>query len=570
MKIPNYDLGLLNLKDEDALAAAGLPEVPVLVAGGGSYSADPEGIVQTLIPKVGQGSEAASALLANVEEQLRQIESLRRWIGINIIDTDNPWVWRGVERHGNPFSPTSANPYTCPANSLQQLREEQEIAQFKQELLIAHGMYSDLKQDVAALLQRTEKFSAQLYALSGVFEGAESQNQRWFYEYFGIFGHGFQSYTAFSKTDPALMSQAVKNMSSDLMNNSFMQAGSYAFAFGDQMLKPFGMNVGDGSPTRLLVNDLKRPFGAADHLADIRSSASSLAHLTPLMGGKNSFKNGIKVRPLPDLMTVSKPPQDTAELIRTMSAFDQQINAQHLDRKDHGHILILKHENQLGTSWSVIIPGTQSWVGGDSPQDLTTNLKMAAGEGSAQSLAVLKSMQAAGIKADEPVELLGHSQGGGIVQQLAANPQVKQRFNIKIATTLGSPTVIAGYPAGVKALSLRGSRDIVTALGGTQLAPAKNHLVIAGTPTADKHFHLKPGYQQIMDQAQKQHDPNLAEHHRNRRRALHLDQAETKTTVFSFETIRTEDGGAGSIDQQVESLKADEAAVREQQTQQWR
>ena len=75
-------------------------------------------------------------------------------------------------------------------------------------------------------------------------------------------------------------------------------------------------------------------------------------------------------------------------------------------------------------------------------------------------------MDMAGIKADEPVEFVGHSQGGIIAAQLAADPQVRSRYCVASVLTAGSP--VAGFDpdSSVPMLNMENTRDIVPALDG--------------------------------------------------------------------------------------------------------
>lgn len=139
---------------------------------------------------------------------------------------------------------------------------------------------------------------------------------------------------------------------------------------------------------------------------------------------------------------------------------------------ERGGLKILKHETPLPdggmrTSWSVVIRGTQRWgAGGSNPQDMLTNLQEVGGLESDQSRAVLQAMEMAGIGRGEPVEFVGHSQGGIVAARLASDPAVGARYSVVSALTAGSPIAASSPPEGVGVLALENTRDIVPALDG--------------------------------------------------------------------------------------------------------
>lgn len=143
---------------------------------------------------------------------------------------------------------------------------------------------------------------------------------------------------------------------------------------------------------------------------------------------------------------------------------------------EKGGLKILRHETPLpggGThrSWSVVIRGTQNWgVGGSNPQDMLSNIQEVAGIESDQSRAVLAAMEMAGISPGEPVEFVGHSQGGIVAARLASDPAVGERYSVVSALTAGSPIATSSPPPGVGVLALENTRDIVPALDGARNA----------------------------------------------------------------------------------------------------
>lgn len=141
-----------------------------------------------------------------------------------------------------------------------------------------------------------------------------------------------------------------------------------------------------------------------------------------------------------------------------------------------GQLKILRHDTPLPdgtstTSWTIVVRGTQRWMPGvDNPQDMATNLEEVAGLRSDQSRAILEAMDMAGIKAGEPVEFVGHSQGGIVAARLATDPAVLADYSVVSVLTAGSPIAASLPPESVKVLALENTRDIVPALDGANNA----------------------------------------------------------------------------------------------------
>lgn len=138
---------------------------------------------------------------------------------------------------------------------------------------------------------------------------------------------------------------------------------------------------------------------------------------------------------------------------------------------NNGEIAIEEHvtTGEDGTqtrSWTVDIRGTQSFgAGKKGPQDMLTNFQGVGGMASDQLYAIQEAMDDAGIAPGEAVEFAGHSQGGIMAAQLAANPDVRSRYNVVSVVTAGSPTATIA-PADVPVLSYENSGDSVPGLDG--------------------------------------------------------------------------------------------------------
>ncbi|MBO3089342.1 hypothetical protein [Cellulomonas dongxiuzhuiae] len=116
-------------------------------------------------------------------------------------------------------------------------------------------------------------------------------------------------------------------------------------------------------------------------------------------------------------------------------------------------------------SWVVAVPGTRAaGLTGDVPTDNGTNLALEGGVPDVMTRAVVAAMGEAGIGADEPVALVGHSQGGMVATSVAA--ATVGTYAVRLVVTAGSPDVPAVPPPGAATITLRHREDAVTILDG--------------------------------------------------------------------------------------------------------
>ena len=150
---------------------------------------------------------------------------------------------------------------------------------------------------------------------------------------------------------------------------------------------------------------------------------------------------------------------------------------------DTGAFEIIKHErinnNQKTNSWSVIIRGTQRWDGASSNiQDQVTNFNSLGKADNDQYRAIIKALQMSKIKPNEPVEFVGHSQGGLIATQLVSSQQINKQYNITTLTTFGSPTGGYKIPSNIHALHFENLSDPVPGLDGKPNQTTTNRTTI--------------------------------------------------------------------------------------------
>ena len=99
-----------------------------------------------------------------------------------------------------------------------------------------------------------------------------------------------------------------------------------------------------------------------------------------------------------------------------------------------------------------------------------TNLDLIAGGTDDYQQGILEAMTQAGIAADEPVLIVGHSQGGMEAVAIAAG---ESGFTVTDVVTAGSPTAQVGQlPDGLNVLSIEQHGDLVPLLDGEPNPPS--------------------------------------------------------------------------------------------------
>ncbi|MBL8931606.1 MAG: hypothetical protein JNL54_15910 [Kineosporiaceae bacterium] len=138
-------------------------------------------------------------------------------------------------------------------------------------------------------------------------------------------------------------------------------------------------------------------------------------------------------------------------------------------------------------SWIAMIPGTQAWPprAGVQPFDLTADVNAIAGRTTAASSLVTIGLQQAGARPGEPVLLVGHSLGGIVAAQMAADPVVRQRLSITHVVTAGSPIGSMPVPREVQVLALEHTADVVPWTEGRRNPDRLNWVTVQGRAGPD-------------------------------------------------------------------------------------
>jgi len=148
--------------------------------------------------------------------------------------------------------------------------------------------------------------------------------------------------------------------------------------------------------------------------------------------------------------------------------------------------------------FEVFISGTREFaLGGDTqPWDMTSNLNGIAVGDSGSVRAVEQAMAQAGITAETPVLLTGHSQGGLVAALVAGSGD----YDVRGLYTLGAPAADVSVPHAVPWIAVEHTGDIVPATSGEWVSsdPVLVRRDITGLPsaTSDSFFptHMLPAY----------------------------------------------------------------------------
>ncbi len=165
---------------------------------------------------------------------------------------------------------------------------------------------------------------------------------------------------------------------------------------------------------------------------------------------------------------------------------------------DGGRVRVLETEApDGGAAWVVVVPGTQEWAprAGPNPFDLTSDVRAVTGERTLAAAGVAAAVRLARASSprsrpDDPVLLVGHSQGGILAAALACDPAFTAHQRVTHVVTSGSPVGAFAVPERVRVLSVEHADDPVPRLDLTP-NPARSSWVTVRAPAVDSP--LDPG-----------------------------------------------------------------------------
>lgn len=208
-------------------------------------------------------------------------------------------------------------------------------------------------------------------------------------------------------------------------------------------------------------------------------------------------------------------------------------------------VRVERYDDARGRRWIVYITGTVTFEpdGGVEPFDMRSNLQGVADAPSSSEEAVRAAMRDAGVRPDEPVLLVGHSQGALDAVRIA------ERGDQRLAgvVTLGGPTGQVPLSADVPVLAVEHEEDPVPVLGGAVAAGAagRERIVVRRRlysradppPVSGVPSHALERYAETLHEIDRSPEPRLAAF--RRRLAPFLDGRTGAATLYRAERAAT-------------------------------
>ena len=215
-----------------------------------------------------------------------------------------------------------------------------------------------------------------------------------------------------------------------------------------------------------------------NHAAGTISKASSRGY--NLIQGNNLTVT--QVHPKTEVVRESHNVGEAMEDLRRLA--EERLGKTDLDSGlDYGTIAISKYRKSDGTnSWLVTIPGTDGKH--DYPFGWPQNVELMSSDSKQRMEAdsarmVQEAMKQAGIKSNEPVALIGHSQGGIVAATIASD--LKDDYDIEHVVTAGSPVANHPIPEKTWVTSVEMDDELVAALDGAANPSSDHWLTVRGT-----------------------------------------------------------------------------------------
>lgn len=197
--------------------------------------------------------------------------------------------------------------------------------------------------------------------------------------------------------------------------------------------------------------------------------------------------NALQVKQVVSNSDVIQEPHSVAEAMEGL----RRLGEERLGKIDlnsgleYGTIAISQYRRADGsTSWLVTIPGTDGQP--DSPFGWPQNVELMSGDKTRRMRAdsarmVAEAMERAGIGSDEPVAMIGHSQGGIVAATLASD--WSDTYNIEHIVTAGSPVANHPIDEDTWVTSVEIDDELVAALDGAENPATDTWLTVRGTST---------------------------------------------------------------------------------------
>lgn len=153
---------------------------------------------------------------------------------------------------------------------------------------------------------------------------------------------------------------------------------------------------------------------------------------------------------------------------------------------DSSRLRVVEVPSGSGSRWIVQVPGTQALDGGTNPSDMFTNLYLSGHQDAALLDAISTVLHQHGV-GDDPVMLVGHSQGGIAATNFAHRGR-EEGFNVTHVVTVGSPIATVPVSRDVQVLALEHTNDVVPRLDGRANPDRPNVTTVSRHPGGNERF----------------------------------------------------------------------------------
>lgn len=175
-------------------------------------------------------------------------------------------------------------------------------------------------------------------------------------------------------------------------------------------------------------------------------------------------------------------------------------------------IRIEKYTDGSGNdSWAVYVSGTVDMGVGEGSEafDMESNAALMADADGGAYTAVAEAMDDAGIAAEDPVMIAGHSQGGLVAERVAQSGD----YSVQTLITFGAPSTDAPLPDSVSAYAVEHRGDVVPALGGFVDGGGDRVVISADIPPDEQgpSAHARSEYEKTAAAMDVSADPKIAD-----------------------------------------------------------
>ncbi|NEG54314.1 alpha/beta fold hydrolase [Bifidobacterium platyrrhinorum] len=233
------------------------------------------------------------------------------------------------------------------------------------------------------------------------------------------------------------------------------------------------------------------PGKGVPHTDEVNKAAGKIANVTgplkDIVQGDHLQVRQVTART--EVVRASASVEDSLENLRRLA--EERLGRIDLDSGlGYATVAVQRYERADGTNaWLVTIPGTDGR--GDSPFGWEQNVELMSDDPERRRRAdsarmVVEAMERAGIGPDEPVAMVGHSQGGIVAAAIAADES--ERFDIRHIVTAGSPVANHPVPSKTWVTSIEIEDELVASLDGAENPATEQWMTVRGTvqPTPDR------------------------------------------------------------------------------------